>query len=264
MNVFITGASGGLGRAIAVECARRGYKLFLTDINQAGLDALKLGLERQYGADVAAIACDLTNSGAVDSLLGAIDAYGMRFDMLLNIAGIDFEGSFMSRPREEIIKIISLNNAAALRITHAVLERRREGRRFYAVFVSSLASMYPMPLKATYAASKRFLLDFAMALRQELRHNNAVVLALCPGGMATNNEVIAAMEAQGFWGRITTNGLETVAHKTIDHALKGHAVYVPGVFNHFLAVLSRIMPRTLAAGAIYWRWSRAQQKWLNG
>ena len=61
MNVFITGAAGGLGRALANECGRRGYNIFLTDINEKGINALKRGLERQYGVCVASKVCDLTD-----------------------------------------------------------------------------------------------------------------------------------------------------------------------------------------------------------
>ena len=180
MNVLITGAAGGLGRAMAVECGKRGYNLFLTDVNADGLRRVQTGLERQFGATVSAQACDLTDPASVDALLNVLDSHDIQFDMLLNIAGVDFEGGFLSRDREHVVKIVSLNDAGTLRITHAILERRREGKPFIAVFVSSLASMFPMPLKATYAASKRFLLDFATSLRQELREEHVNVLVLCP------------------------------------------------------------------------------------
>ena len=169
MTVFITGAAGGLGRTLANECARRGYDLFLTDINAGGLERIRDGLTRRFGVSVTVKAGDLTSEQSVDGILQTIDALGMRFDMLLNVAGIDFEGGFLTRNREAIVKIVSLNNAATLRITHAVLSRRREGERFTVLFVSSLASMFPMPLKATYAASKRFLYDFSLALREEMK-----------------------------------------------------------------------------------------------
>ena len=237
MNVIITGAAGGFGRAMAIKCARRGYNIFLTDINENGLLSLKLGLERQYGVAVTVKNCDLTDGRDVDKLISAIDRYNIRSDMLLNVAGIDFEGGFQSKERENVAKIVSLNDTATLRITHAVLQRRRENNSFYAVFVSSLASMFLMPLKATYAASKHFLLDFALALRQELKHENANVLVICPGGMITTAENAAAIEAQGFFGCITTNPLEKVARKTIDRVLVGKAKYIPGSLTAFFQCL---------------------------
>ena len=263
MNVLITGASGGLGRALANECGKRGYNLFLVDINEQGLRAIQQGLERQFGVCVAVKACDLTSDANVDELMETIDAQNIRFEMLLNVAGVDYEGGFLERTRKDVVKIVSLNNEATLRITHAVLNRRRENKPFSLVFVSSLASMYPMPLKATYAASKRFLLDFAMALRQELKSRNVNVLALCPGGLVTTKEAMSGIAAQGFWGGATTNPLETVARRTIDGVLNGKGVYIPGALNRTLTFLGNLLPREWVAAAIYHRWNKAQQSWLT-
>jgi len=263
MNVLITGAAGGLGRALANECGRRGYNLFLTDVNAEGLLCIQRGLERQFGVTVTAKACDLTSAESVDKMLSVIDTNHIRFDMLLNIAGVDFEGGFMGREREKVVRIITLNDAAALRITHAVLERRRPGGHFTAVFVSSLASMFPMPLKATYAASKRFLLDFALSLRQELKDQDANVLALCPGGMVTTPEAMRGIAAQGFWGDVTTNPMEVVARKTLDRALSGKATYIPGGLNCTLSLLGKLIPRKWIAAVVYRRWNYAQNKWLT-
>lgn len=263
MNVIITGASGGLGRVLATECALRGYNIFLTDINQTGLLSLKQGLERQFKVCIAAKACDLTKPESVDKLMSSIDLHDIRFDMLINVAGIDFEGGFLGQERENITKIIALNNQATLRITHDILLRRRAYKQFTLVFVSSLASMYPMPLKATYAASKRFLLDFALALRQELKNQNATVLTLCPGGLVTTKEAMCGIAAQGFWGNATTNSLEIVARKTIDHALQGKSIYIPGLLNRILSFLGKIIPRSWVASLIYLRWNKAQVKWLR-
>jgi uncharacterized protein len=263
MNVMITGAAGGLGRTLANECARRGFDLFITDINADGLARIQAGLTRQLGVTVRAMACDLTDEHGVDGMMRGIDDGNIRFDMLLNVAGIDFEGGFLNRSREAIVKIVTLNSAATLRITHAVLGRRQEGARFTLLFISSLASMFPMPLKATYAASKRFLFDFSLAIRQELKKQNVNVTVLCPGGLATTNEAMCGIAAQGFWGSATTNKLEAVARKVMDKALRGKAVYIPGILNRTLAFLGKIMPRSVVTGVVYRRFSDAQQKWLD-
>jgi short-subunit dehydrogenase len=261
MNVMITGASGGLGRALANECGRRGYNLFLTDINERGLQSIQNGLERQFQGTVTIAACDLTNEESVDALMDRIDSHRIRFDMLLNVAGLDYEGGFLERARKDVVRIISLNNEATLRITHAVLNRRREGRPFYLLFTSSLASMYPMPLKATYAASKRFLLDFSIALREELKSSGVNVLALCPGGLATTREAMRGIAAQGFWGGATTNPLEHVAAQTIVRLIRRGGIYVPGTLNRVLNALGKLIPRRWVAAAIHRRWSKAQENW---
>jgi short-subunit dehydrogenase len=227
----------------------------LTDLNERGLICLKQGLERQFGVTVAAKACDLTETASFDDLLEFIDENGIRFDMLLNIAGLDHEGAFISRSSDQLASIVALNDVATVRITHSILKRRRTGKPFTIVFMSSLASMFPMPVKATYAASKRFILDLSFALRHELKEQRVNVMALCPGGMVTTEEAVKAIEAQGFWGDITTSPLEIVARKMLRRATAGKSIYIPGIFNRCLAFLGRLVPRSIVAAVVFRRWS---------
>jgi short-subunit dehydrogenase len=180
--------------------------------------------------------------------------------MLLNVAGGDIEGGFMDRTTEQISSIINVNIGATLNITHEALKRRPRNKRFYIVFVSSLASLYPMPLKACYAASKRFLSDFAYALGSELGAVGVTVTSLCPGGLATTDEIISCIDAQGFWGNLTTNSLETVARRTITKSLRGQRVYTPGIINHTLGMIGKIIPRAIVAKVIHTRWQKAQAR----
>ena len=262
MIALITGASGGLGRTMAAECARRGYDLYLTDLKEQPLCDLARGITRQYGVNVHTHACDLTDQVAANTLFGRLDAEGIRLNLLLNIAGVDYEGAFLSRESETLIKIVQLNIEATMRVTHAALKRRAEGA-FHIINVSSLASLYPIPLKATYAASKRFLLDFSMALGHELACENVHVLALCPGGLPTTKEALSGIEAQGFWGRATTNELSAVARNTLSRALKNKRVYIPGVVNRALSIAGKLIPDAWIARMLYARWNAAQQKWLQ-
>ena len=261
MMVLITGAAGGLGRAMAMECAGRGFSLCLTDINEARLMDIQSGIRRRYGTTVYARACDLKSAASTAALFAYMDASGIVPDVLLNVAGIDFEGGFSAVDGERIDDIVQLNIAATLRVTHAALKRRRG--RFYIINVSSLASIAPIPLKATYAASKRFLYDFSVALSEELKPANVNVLVLCPGGLATTKEAISGIAAQGFWGDATTNALERVARRTISRVLAGRRVYIPGAVNGILRLFGRFVPVTWTARLLYRRWHAAQAKWLN-
>ncbi len=260
MTAFITGAAGGLGRAFALECASRGWDLVLTDIDAAGLERVGRGLLRQFDVKIHTFACDIRNEAEVEGLRTFAESGGLRPDMLLNVAGIDREGGFATRSFDRIAEILRLNIEATLRVTHMALRLRRETGRFYIVFVSSLASLYPMPLKAAYAASKRFLLDFSYALGQELKGEAVSALALCPGGLPTTPEALRGIEAQGLWGALTTNRLERVARRTITKALKGRRVYIPGTLNRAFSLAGRFVPAGLVAALLYGRWSRAQLK----
>ncbi|UOO37177.1 SDR family NAD(P)-dependent oxidoreductase [Oscillospiraceae bacterium CM] len=263
MTVLITGAAGGLGRAFANACAERGYDLFLTDLSGDGLALIAQGIQSRYPVRVLTHQCDLTRAGDVEALFRAAEAEGAKPDMLLNVAGIDFEGGFYERQAEELLQIVRLNVEATLGVTRRALDSRAPAKPFYIVFVSSLAAFYPMPLKATYAASKTFLRDFATALGQELRPYGVRVLTLCPGGLMTTDAALSGIAAQGFWGGVTTNALEKITRRTLTRVLKGDSLYIPGPVNTFFRFVGALVPRSLIAKLLYARWQSAQKKWLS-
>ncbi len=176
--VLITGATGGLGKAFAAECASRGWSLFLTDVSEQALDDLSRGLARMYSVRVLHLACDLMDAEAREVLWRQIDRLGLRFHMLINVAGLDHEGPFDERQVSELTAIVRLNIESTIEMTRRVLPYRAPEQTLRIINVSSLAAFYPMPVKAVYAASKRFLLDWSLALRQELRGQDITVTAL--------------------------------------------------------------------------------------
>jgi short-subunit dehydrogenase len=253
-HVLITGAAGGLGKAFAAECASRGWDLFLTDMREASLSVLAEGLRRLYNISVHYAPCNLADAADREKLWENIRVEGHQFHMLINVAGLDFEGPFAERSLEELGTIIRLNIESVVSMTRTVLQFRDPARTLRIINVSSLAGFYPMPVKAVYAASKRFLLDFSLALRRELRESDVTVTALCPSGMPTNPPVIRAIEAQGFMGRVTAKNVGFVASRTIDRALANRAVYIPGAINIALRYLGAVVPRSVITAFIGKRW----------
>jgi hypothetical protein len=130
MNVVITGAAGGLGRAFAVECAKRGYNLILTDICEQGLKTLAEGLIRSYDEDVIYFTCDITDEKQTEKFRKFIDIRNIYIDMLFNVAGIDHEGAFTQRSFEQINSIVKVNIEATLRITYMMLNFKRVDEPF--------------------------------------------------------------------------------------------------------------------------------------
>ena len=258
--VLISGATGGLGRAFAVECASRGWNLFLTDLHPERLELLAAGLRRVYGVQVLWEPCDLTDPNSRSALFERISAQQLCFWALINVAGLDFEGLFHERTRQQIRTIIRLNIEGTLEMTHALLEFRDRWQPFRIINVASLAAFSPLPIKATYAASKRFLLDFSLALREEVQPLGATVTVLCPAGMPTTTENVEAIAAQGWLGQLTTQNIGTIAAQTLDAALKGQAVVIPGLVNRAARALSWFAPATLLASIMNSRWKSAHQK----
>ena len=262
--VFITGATGGLGKAMAAECASRGWDLFLTDLRRDKLSTLATGLERSCGVRVLYEEADLTRADSRRALFGRLKADGLRFRGLINVAGTDHEGLFLQRSPEQIIAILRLNIEGTLIVTHELLARRDEVVTFRIVNVSSLAAFFSMPVKATYAASKRFILDFSLALRNELREQNVTVTVLCPAGLPTTEGCIAAIESQGIMGQLTTEDIGKVAHKTIEAALHGKTIVIPGFLNRVIRSLGGLIPATSVAEIVGSLWRMAQQRRESG
>lgn len=258
--VFITGAAGGLGKAFSTECASRGWDLFLTDLSDSALSSLSEGLANAYGVNVRWRAADLTDHESRKELYNFLRENEYKFWCLINVAGLDFEGAFEERSPGQIRTLLRLNIEANLETTYALLPLRDHSKPFRIINVASLAAYYPMPLKAMYSSSKRFILQFSLALREELRSAGVTVTALCPAGMPTTAECIRSIETQGIAGMITTKNVGFVAAETIDHALKGRAIYIPGTVNRLIKLLGGMVPPTIIARLVGSRWRTTREK----
>ncbi|MGD9910217.1 MAG: SDR family NAD(P)-dependent oxidoreductase [Candidatus Izemoplasmatales bacterium] len=263
MKVIITGAAGGLGRAFVNECVKRGYEVFATDINLYGLKLIQEGIYARYGKKINIIETDIRSDQSVGALFQEMKNKQFKPDLLLNVAGIDYEGRFSLRPFSELQKIIEINVIGTMRMIHSFIDADQDNKHRYIINIASLAAEQPIPLKATYAASKRFLIHFGSGIREELKTNNIHLLSVCPAGLATNPEVIKAIHAQGFFGAISTCHIEQVVSRSIDYCLQGKKKYVPGGFNQLTVILNKFIPTSLTTKILYKRWNKAQKLWLK-
>jgi short-subunit dehydrogenase len=254
--LLITGATGGLGSAFAAASAKRGFNLVLTDLPENGA-VFAQRIAQAYGVDVHYFACDLTSDQARTALFEQLTAKGMKFWGLVNVAGLDYEGAYAEISRSQAMRVLKVNLLANMDLTHELLQLRDPEQTFRLINVCSMAGYYPMPFKATYAATKRFLLDFSLALREEIK-GFGTVTALCPGGMPTTEACMRAIFAQGFWGWATTVDPQRVAESTLKHAFRGTAVYIPGFANKLLYFISAIVPTSLKIHFVAARWRKAQ------
>lgn len=261
--VFISGACGGLGKAFCLECASRGWDLFITDLSQVSLNMLSGMLKSDYNIEVLTFACDYSDAISRDALFDYIKSSGICFCMLVNVAGLDFEGRFTDKTRQQLQTLLRVNIEGTVDITRGILDYRDCTKPFRIVTVSSLAAFSPMPFKAMYAASKRFLLDFFRALKEELKPSGGSVTVLCPAGMPTTPEMAEAIKSQGIIGVITTKSVGFVAHSTIERALAGRSLHIPGLFNRFLRFISSLLPSGLKARLIRQRWMATYKRMDN-
>lgn len=184
-TALITGASSGIGAALAREFAGRGHGVTLVARGEEPLRALADELASQHGVRAEAIACDVTDPAARDRLAAAVDAAGLRVDVLANNAGFGTYKPFVEIPRERLIEETRVNTEAVVDLTARWLPGMVERGAGAVLVTASTAAFQPLPGNALYAGAKSFALVFAEGLHHEVKGAGVTVTALCPGPVAS-------------------------------------------------------------------------------
>jgi short-subunit dehydrogenase len=248
--VLITGASQGLGLALAEAGARRGRNLALVALPSSGLPEAAAALAARHPVRVEHLEIDLAANRGVERVQAWLARRRLSVDTLINNAGISIHGPFREAPPDRLQALVDLNVRALVLLTRRLLPEleRHPGARI--LNVASLAAFQPMPHKAVYAPSKTFVLNFTLALREELRGTSVRACALCPGGIRTNPEVRALIEGLGFLARLGSQEPAAVAEYALRRLERGRAVIVPGAFNRLTRFVGSLAPRPLALAFI--------------
>ena len=181
MTALVTGASGGLGSAIAEALAGQGARLAVSGSNVAKLEAFRAGL----GGDHVALPCDLSDAASVDALVPqAVEALG-KLDILVNNAGVTRDNLVMRMKDEEWDMVIRVNLEAAFRLARAAARPMMKARFGRIISVTSVVGTTGNPGQANYAASKAGLVGMSKALAQELASRNITVNCVAPGFIAS-------------------------------------------------------------------------------
>jgi 3-oxoacyl-[acyl-carrier protein] reductase len=182
MTALVTGASGGLGSAIARALAAQGARLAVSGSNAEKLEAFRSSL----GGDHVAVPCNLSDGAAVDALVPqAVDALGGKLDILVNNAGVTRDNLLMRMKDEEFEQVISINLEAAFRLMRAAAKPMMKARFGRIVSVTSVVGQTGNPGQANYVASKAGLVGMSKAVAQELATRNITVNCVAPGFMAS-------------------------------------------------------------------------------
>ena len=240
---LVTGASSGIGAALARELARHGHDLVLTARSLAPMEALAAEL-RDRGAQATVIAADLAQPGAAAALARDIEARGIAVEVLVNNAGLGAIGRFDRIDPARNAEIMQVNIVALTELTQALLPAMLARRRGRIVLVASTASFLPCPRMAVYAATKAYVRSFGEALAQELRGTGVGVNVLCPGTTATNFFAVAG-NAPTAVQRHRMMTAEAVARIGYAGLMRGERVTVTGVMNRVLAFGASYAPHWL-------------------
>jgi short-subunit dehydrogenase len=242
---LVTGASSGIGEALARRIARDGRHLVLTARRIDRLDALARALEQAHGVRAVAIANDLGAAGGPAALVEEIEHRGLEVDWLVNNAGFATAGRFDTLPVERELDEIRLNVRAPVELTGRLLPAMVSRGRGVVINVSSTAGFAPMPYTATYAATKAFLLTFSEALAIEVAGTGVHVVCVCPGFTRTEFQQKAHIDAS-MLPSFAWMSAETVADQAVRAARKS-GVLVNGTMNSLTTVFMRLAPRNLVA-----------------
>jgi short-subunit dehydrogenase len=250
---LITGASQGLGRAIADECAGRGMDLFLVALPGSGLPEVAQSIAHEQNVRADWLELDLTHIGALDRLLAALDQTGFETDLLVNNAGISSIGLFEESPLSGHQSVIHLNVVALVSLTHRLIPSLKNREAAYILNVASLGAFFPMITFPVYSATKSFVLTFTLALREELR--DAVgVGALCPNTIRTDRTVNDYVDRLPFVCRHACLSPADIARAGIDGLFRGKAIIVPGLVNKLVRAIGPFVPRSLVTVVVRRLW----------
>jgi uncharacterized protein len=238
----VTGASSGIGEAIALELARRGYQLVLVARRTDRLYSLASSLSSKSHV----LPADLSSRTDRAALPERVAALGLEPDILINNAGLSVSAAVAKSVPEEQLNLVEVDVVAVVDLCSRFLPGMVERGRGAVLNVSSLAGFSPTPGQAAYGAAKAFVLSYTDSLRSELRGTGVVATALCPGPVATGLDDVAgfgAGERAAVLPSFMWKSAEEVARAGIDGLAADKARVVPGQANRLVAALCRVAPQ---------------------
>jgi len=253
---LVTGASAGIGGAIAHELAQRGHGLVLVARRQDRLEALAQECSEAHGVRADAISCDLADADARGRLPGQISDLGLDVEVLINNAGFATGGAFHESDPDRELQQVRVLVEAIVALTSAFLPRMVERGRGAILNVASTAGMQPMPYSAGYAAAKAYVLSFSEAVHQEVRGRGVTVTALAPGPVETEFWDAAGWQVKG--GRSFEKAVPRPARISAEEAARaavkglenGERVVVPGLPVRTAMLAARYLPHAFKLPAL--------------
>jgi uncharacterized protein len=242
---LITGASMGIGRAFAFECAARGMDLLLVALPDPQLDALQEEVRSKFPVAVISYGIDLTEPAAVKDLFQFCLQQAISINILMNNVGMGVGGRFENHSPELYLRILNLNNQVMTLMTYHFLPMLKAASKGYILNMSSMEATLPLPYKSVYTGTKNYIYAFSLALREELASSQVKVSVMCPGPVLTNPEGLKRMSAHGKRAKWVMLMPEAVARIGIENMLRGRGVIVPGKINWTIVKLMKLFPTPL-------------------
>jgi len=249
--VLVTGASSGIGKAMAIDLAAAGAELILTARSQDLLEALANEIHKN-GGQAHVFSVDLSEAGSAETLHTQITEANLHVDILVNNAGYGRWGKFGEFSREDYADMIQLNITSLTDLCHLFMPAMVSKGEGGVINVGSSASFLPVPYASVYSSTKAYVLMLSEALRYEYKDHNVRVMASCPGATDSNfRNTASEKSSEGLKQRISKlqgegqvgDTCERVSQETLDAFLQNKHYIVPGKGNSKFAFLPRILSR---------------------
>ena len=252
---LVTGASKGIGLAIAEQFARRKTDLLLVARSEGQLQEAATRIASQYGVKASYYVLDLAKPGAAKELFDHCQAKKYDIATLVNNAGYGLSGPFEKHSLAEHTSMMAVNMTALVELTYLFLPQLRQQTKAYILNIGSSAAYQAVPGLSLYAASKSFVLQFSRGLHQELRRSSVSVTCVCPGSTDTDFANRAQIGEKGRKAAEKVNMTpEDVAKQAVDATLAGQTELVTGLLNKAGKLMAWLLPKGLVektAGSIY-------------
>jgi len=243
---LVTGASAGIGEALAVELAAAGANLVLTARRQDRLDALAARLGKDYGVQTKTLVADLEQPEAPEKIFAATEGAGLAIDILVNNAGFGYYGEFAKGDPARQAAMVQVNCTAVVYLTNLFLPRMIARKRGDILFVASTAAYQPVAYMSTYAATKVFDRYLAEALAEEVKQHGIRVSALCPGPTESEFVKVAGAPSSQLRG---SQKADVVARRGLEGLVRGRHWVIPYLAGKGMVFAQRFLPRRLVTAA---------------
>lgn len=244
---LITGASKGIGKAIARELASKGFDLLLVARTESLLTAVAEEIKKDFGKTVHWLAADLSDASSSQKIFDWCGQNHFTLSVLVNNAGYGLSGKFNTYSLEENLQMVKVNVGTVIELTQLFLPQLQLQPKSYILNISSTSAYQAVPYLALYGASKAFVLQFSRALRYELKHTTVSVTCISPGTTDTDFAHRANVGEKALKTAEKFNMTpEAVAKVAVESMLKEKTEVVVGFINKLSAFLVRLVPKKLS------------------
>jgi uncharacterized protein len=255
MYALVTGASKGIGKAIAAELAQRKYPLLLIARSEDLLGQIAADFVQRFGVQVHTLAIDLAAPNAPQRVLDWCTEQGYAVSILVNNAGYGLSGPFDGNTVASNTDMLQLNATALVQLCQLFLPMLKAQPKGYILNIASSTAYQPIPLMSLYAATKVLVLYFSRGLRHELRKTNVSVTVVSPGATATDfNDRANIGAAARKAGEKVSMTPEAVARIAVQGMFAGRIEVIPGFINQLGKFFAWLLPNRIvesAAAGIY-------------